>query len=360
MKTVILAGGTGTRLWPLSRKKSPKQFHNLISDESLLLETIKRLSFQKPEDIYIATTKNYLDQVKVQTANLVPTENLIIEPALMDTAPCIGLIATILHHRHPNSVMSIIYADHLIQNQEELIKTLKIADQLAREQNTFNIIEVKANFPSVNLGYVKVGKPIQNIDDVTIYAFEKFVEKPNLETAKKLLKYHECFWNTGLYVWQTSAILEQFQKHQPQTWKILQKINEYIDKPNFSEQLEQLYPQTKRISIDYGIMEKIDPEQVRIIPANLGWSDIGTWEGLWNEISSNQINNGNVIKGEHLELNSSNNLIYGQSGKMIATIGLKDLVIIDTPDALLVCPKNKSYLLKDLLGKIKEKRPDLL
>lgn len=357
---MILAGGTGTRLWPLSRKKSPKQFHSLISNKSLLLETIRRLSFQKPKDIYIATTKAYLDQVKTQINGFIPLENLIIEPALMDTAPCIGLIATILHHRYPTSVMAIIYADHLIQNQEELIKKLKIADQLAREQNTFNIIGVKANFPSVNLGYAKPGKHIQNIDNVPIYAFKKFIEKPNLKTAKTLLKHQGCFWNTGLYVWRTAAILEQFQKHQFQTWKILQKINQYVDQPDFTKQLKRLYPQTEKISIDYGIMEKIDLDKVRIIPADLGWSDIGTWENLWNKISSHQINNGNVIKGEHLGINSSNNLIYGQSEKVIATIGLKDLIIIDTPDALLVCPKDKSYLLKDLLEKIKEKRPDLL
>ncbi|MCC6643933.1 NTP transferase domain-containing protein [Candidatus Peregrinibacteria bacterium] len=207
MKTVILAGGAGTRLWPMSRQKKPKQFQPLVGEESMLVQTIKRLSFQKPEDIYIATNSEYRDLVMEQSQGLVPPENIIIEPALRDTAPCIGLIAATIAKKDPEAVMAVIYADHLIQDLEELAQKLQIAEQLATSQNTLNIIEVKALYPNINLGYVKIGKQIDEIDGVPIHQFERFVEKPDLPTAKKFLRSQSYLWNTGLFVWKVSTIL---------------------------------------------------------------------------------------------------------------------------------------------------------
>ncbi|MCC7432856.1 mannose-1-phosphate guanylyltransferase [Candidatus Peregrinibacteria bacterium] len=360
MKTVILAGGAGTRLWPMSRQKKPKQFQNLTGDVSMLIQTVKRLSFQNPEDIYIATNKEYRDLVLEQTKGLVPPENIIIEPALRDTAPCIGLIASILGKKNPDDVMAVIYADHLIQDIQELEKKLKIAEQLAKQKNTLNIIEVKALYPNVNLGYVKIGKQIEEIDGVVIHEFERFVEKPDLATAKQFLKSQSFLWNTGLFVWKVSTILEKYREFQPETFNLLEKISATYSEPSFESTLIEHYPNCTKISIDYGIMEKVAKDQVRIIPADLGWNDIGTWESIWGELNDENINHGNVLKGEVIHHETKNSLIYGHGKKVIATIGLEDFIVVDTEDALLVCPKSHSHQIKQLIEKIKNTNPELL
>jgi mannose-1-phosphate guanylyltransferase len=359
MKTVILAGGSGTRLWPMSTKKIPKQFQKLIGNESMLVQTIKRLSFQKPEDIYIATNSEYQDIVQEQTEGLIPHENIIIEPALRDTAPCIGLIATTLAKKDPNDVMAVIYADHLIQDEKEFVKKLKIAAQLAEKDNTINIIEVKALTPNVNLGYVKIGEQLKVVDGVPIYQFEKFVEKPDLATAKVFLKSQSYLWNTGYFVWKISNILEKYSEFQPNTYDILEKIGQKIGHKDFQKTLIDLYPLCEKISVDYAIMEKLAPKEVRIIPADLGWNDIGTWESIWSELST-ESNNGNVTKGPVVNLNTSNSLIYASRKKPIATIGLEDTIIVDTPQALLVCHKDQSHQIKKIIEKLKDDYPEVL
>ena len=360
MKTVILAGGTGTRLWPMSRQKKPKQFQNLIGNESMLVKTIKRLKFQQPKDIFVSTNSEYQDIVIEQTAGLIPRENVIIEPALRDTAPCIGLIAQTLANIDPHCVMGVIYADHLIEDTKELEQKLKIAEQLAITENTLNIIEVKAMYPNVNLGYVKIGEQIKKVQGVPIYGFEKFVEKPDLSTAKKFLRSQSYLWNTGLFVWKVSSILDKFKKFQPETYAILQKISKQMGKKNYTVSLAELYPLCHKISIDYAIMEKVNPKEVRIIPADLGWNDIGTWESIWSEMHDDDSSEKNLTKGKVISIDTQNSLIYADGKKVIATIGLEDLIIVDTPDALLVCHKDKSHQIKQIVEKLKNNYPELL
>lgn len=352
MKAVILAGGTGTRLWPLSRVAQPKQFQKLISNRTMLQETIERLNFLKPKDIYIATNKEYETIVRQQTSKIIPKENIIIEPALRDTAPCIGLAAIHLAKQHPNEVMSIIYADHLIQKKDEFIQKLKIAEKLAKEENTLNIIEVKAKYPNVNLGYVKIGKAIKEMNGVEIFSFEKFTEKPDLETAKSFLQSYKYLWNTGLYVWKIDTILQKYKKHQPETYEQLMKIYRSLGTKQEKKTIEKCYPLCEKISIDYGIMEKVNKKEVRIIPADLGWSDVGTWESIFEELSKGE--KANLTKGKHIAVDTEGSLIYGTEKKLIATIGIKDLVIVETDDALLICDKKRSQDVKKIVEKLKK------
>lgn len=354
MKAVILAGGTGTRLWPLSRIDKPKQFQKLVGNRTMLQETIGRLNFLKPEDIYLSTNKTYEKIVREQTKKLINPKNIIIEPDLRDTAPCIGLAAVTLAKKYPHEVMAIIYADHLIQNKKEFIQKLKVAEKLARTENTLNIIEVKAKFPNVNLGYVKIGKMLKELDGNEIFSFEKFTEKPDLELAKKFLQSYKYLWNTGLYVWKISTILKYFKKYLPKTYKNLTEIQKNLGTIHEQETLQKKYPLCDKISIDYGIMEKVHPKEVRIIPAELGWSDVGTWESLFQELATNE--RMNITKGQHLSINTHGSLIYPYNHKLVATIGLKDIVIIDTEDALLVCKKDKSQEVKNLVEKMKNRK----
>ncbi len=352
MKAVILAGGTGTRLWPLSRKDKPKQFQKLVSNRTMLQETIDRLNFLAPEDIYISTNEDYEDIVREQSHRKIPSGNIIIEPALRDTAPCIGLAALYLAQKNPDDIMSIIYADHLVQKKDEFKKKLKIAEKLAREENTLNVMEVKAKFPNVNLGYVKIGKMIKEINGVEIFSFERFIEKPDLETARTFLQSYKYLWNTGFYVWKISTILHKFKKHLPETWHQLQTIKKHLGTKNEKSALLQHYPLCDKISIDYGIMEKVDPKEVRIIPAELGWSDVGTWESIFDELALHE--KSNLIKGKHLSIDTQGSVIYGNSNKLIATIGIKNLVIVETQDALLVCAKDRSQDVKKIVEKMKK------
>ncbi len=365
MKIVILAGGTGTRLWPLSRLKKPKQFQALTSSKTLLQETVARFDFLKPEDLWIATNAEFVDLVK-QQAPEIPEDHILIEPALRDTASCIGFAATVLAKAtkttppNTNEVMAVIYADHLIQNVEEFQHKLTIAEQLAREENTLNIIEVKAKYPNVNLGYVKRGDLVKKVEDVEIYGFERFTEKPDLETAKKFLKSYKYLWNTGIYVWKISTILEAYQKHLPDTYARLLKIQKAWSTPDQEKTLATEYPACQKISIDYAIMEKVAPSDVRIIPADLGWSDIGTWESLHEELADNPQNN--LTQGETLTLDTTGCVIFNtEPKKLVVTEGLKDIVIINTRDALLICDKNRSQEVKKVVEALSEdKREDLL
>jgi len=317
----------------------------------MLQETIERLDFLRPSDIYISTNKKYLPLVKKQIGKQIPGKNLIIEPDLRDTAPCIGLAAAYIGKNFPNEVMCVIYADHLMKNKKELVQKLKAAEKLAKKENTLNIVEVKAKYPNVNLGYVKTGKKLADIDGTEIFAFEKFTEKPDLKTARKFLQSKQYLWNTGLYVWKVETILDKFKKHLPNTHKQLLTIQKYIGTAKEEWALNNYYPKCDKISIDYGIMEKVSPKEVRIIPAILQWSDVGTWESIFSELAKHK--NDNIIKAEHLGIDTKGCLIYGIPKKIIATIGIDDLAIIDTEDALLICKKEKSQDVKKIVEKLK-------
>ncbi len=341
MKAVILAGGGGTRLWPLSTAEKPKQFQKLISDKTMLEETVERLNFLEPSDIYIAINKDHIGLVK-DLCPQIPAANIIIEPALRDTASCIGLATAIIELRHPGEVMAVIYADHLIKNHQEFATKLKLAEKIALEQNTLNIVEVEATEPNTNYGYVKVA-PNGEIFDLV-----EFVEKPDLETARKFVSSSEYLWNTGIYVWKAANLLEQFAKLKPETYEKLMQIQESYDSENGAKILNEIYPTLEKISVDYAIMEKVDPSMVKIIKADLRWSDVGNWEAIWSELSSKSTEN--IERGDVKSIDCEGCLIYAENGTKIAAIGMKDTIIVDTKEGLLVCQKDQSKKVKDLRG----------
>lgn len=341
MKAVILAGGGGTRLWPLSTHEKPKQFQPLVSTKTMLEETVARLDFLKPEDIYIAINQNHHDLVR-KLCPQIPVENLIIEPAMRDTAPCIGLAAALIESRHPGEVMAVIYADHLIQNTKTFRQKLQAAEQLAQYEQTLNIIEVPASEPNTHYGYVKLGDQIAE----DLYELDSFTEKPDKATAEQFIASGNYLWNTGIYVWQTRDLLDQYQELQPETYQKLQQIIRADGSQTYDATLNAIYPTIEKISLDYAIMEKIDPKKVRIFKADLGWSDIGTWEAIWQELPKNE--HQNIVRGNVHLLDSQNSLVYGDTTRRICLIGVENLIVIDTPQGLLIAQKDQSARIKEL------------
>ncbi len=337
MKAVILAGGGGTRLWPLSTKDRPKQFQKLVSDKTMLEETIERLDFLSPEDIYLAINENHLDLTKELCPNI-PEKNIIIEPALRDTASCIGLAAAIVEKNHPGEVMAIIYADHLIQNKEEFQNKLQLAAEIAEKENTLNIVEVVATEPNINYGYVKLGTETENKD---VFNLDSFTEKPDLETAKEFLEAGNYLWNTGIYVWKASVLLEHYKNLQAEAYE---KLMTMMQEP---KKIKELYPTLEKISIDYAIMEKVDTNQVRIIKADLDWSDVGTWQAIFNELAKSPTDN--ITRGQVELIDCEGCIVYADNNKKIALIGKKDMVVIDTAEGELICKKGESKRIKEIV-----------
>jgi mannose-1-phosphate guanylyltransferase len=352
MKAVILAGGVGTRLWPLSRQSKPKQFQPLTSDKTMLEETLERIDFLDLDDIYIATNQEFFEEIIKQVPDL-PMDHIFLEPALRDTATCIGYAAMRLSIKHPDEVMAIIYADHLVKDKKQFQEKLLAAEKVALEQKTLNIIEVKARFPNVNLGWVQVGDKSGEVDGHEILEFKKFTEKPDLETAKNFIKSNDYLWNTGMYVWQIDTILDKYKKHVPETYAKLMKMKEGIGKDNEEAVVGEEYSSCEKISIDYAIMEKVDPSEVKIIPADFGWSDVGTWESIHDELTESE--NDNIVQAKHIGIDTTGAVIKSDNpDKLIATIGLDNIVIVDTHDALLVCKKDRSQDVKKIVNKLKD------
>ncbi|PIQ78309.1 hypothetical protein COV82_01265 [Candidatus Peregrinibacteria bacterium CG11_big_fil_rev_8_21_14_0_20_46_8] len=341
MKALILAGGSGTRLWPVSRKNNPKQFHAFVGDTTLLQDAFERLHFLSPEDIFVSTTEQYAAEIKRQLPKL-RKENVILEAEARDTGPAIAYAAHVIGKRDPNAVMAVVYADHLVRRPDEFRKKLLVAEAVARKEHTINIIEVPATEPNPNLGYVKIGKKLGDIDDSALYALERFVEKPDAKTAAQYIKDKTYLWNTGMYVWEIKTILDAFKKYAPEIYECVTNAKaNYADCP--------------KISLDYAVMEKIDVGRVRIIPAELGWSDIGNWNALFDEMADHP--GANYIQGEHIGLETEGSMIFSDvPNKLVVTSGLKDIIIVDTKDALLVLPRERAAEVKDLVEELKKRK----
>jgi len=348
---VIMAGGQGTRLWPLSRVKKPKQLQALASEKTMIRETFERLLPKyKPEDIFVSTTLAFVEDIKKALPEL-SKENFLVEPFLMGTAAACGLVSKILNLRDENSSVIFLPSDQLINNKAEFIEVLDFAEQLiTKHPDHVLTIGINPTRPDVGLGYIQMNEQLESEKDLKAFTIKRFVEKPDLKTAQKYLASWEYLWNAGIFIWKTKTILDLFQKNLPKTYNALEKIGKSIGKENEKKVLETEYAKVEVTTIDYGIMEKT--KKILVIPADFGWSDVGSW-GTLLEVLSKAHGTDVITRGHHIGVDNANCLILGGE-KLIATVGLKDIVVIDTPDAILICNSKESHKVKDLLNKFKE------
>lgn len=353
MQIVILAGGGGTRLWPLSRGNAPKQFCKLISDKTMFEETIERFGKFPQEKIFIATTKELEGNVKDIFPKF-PQENIFIESARRDTAPAMGFAAAQLFLKNPDEPMAFIPSDHYIGRVDNFLKAIEKAEEVINETGKLVDISIFPTSPNTALGYTKVGERVLEKDGIEFYQFLGHTEKPDFKKAQQYLEEGGYLWHANYYMWTPRKMLEAYAKHAPEIYEKLKQIIEAL-KENRKEDVSKLYGQMEKISIDYAIMEKMDNEDVLIIQGEFDWKDIGAWDTLHENLMTKTDEQRNLVRGERLNLDTSNCVIYGKDGKLIATVGVDDLIIIDTEDALLVCPKSRASEVKKIVEELKER-----
>lgn len=357
MKIVILAGGGGTRLWPLSRENQPKQFSRIIGEKTLYEMTIDRFrgNFDM-SDIYVCLNENILPLAKKLTPEILEN-NYIVEPEKRDTAAAMGYVAAKLYIDFPDEPIAFIPSDHYIGDIKRFVKMIKRADQLIKEKGVMMDIAVTPNFPSTVLGYTQIGEPVDISTDIDIYEFKGHTEKPNFEIAKQYLESGNYLWHANYYMWTPRRILAAFREYSPGHFLYLEQIVEAL-KQNDQSKVSWAFTKMEKISFDYAITEKMNPRNVLIIKADFGWSDVGAFDVLYDAQKNKVDENDNLIFANHIHEDTSDCLVYGKESKVIATIGLSDLVIVDTDDVLLICPKGKAQEVKKIVERLKEKKQD--
>ncbi len=352
LKIVIFVGGSGTRMWPMSRLNSPKQFAKLIGDKTTFQRMIGYwLSAYSPDDIFISTSQKYVTTILEQAPVLKP-DHIIAEPELRDTTAAIGFAAIHIAQRFPNSTMATVWGDHLIANPKAFTDAFTLAHKIAEEQNVTVQINVKPTFASPDLGYVQTGVPIFTKYGDNIYSFIRQVEKPDIASAKKFISSVHYLWHIGYRVWSVNSLLALYKKYIPNDYQTLMTIKAAIGTDQETAVANEQYRKIAKRSIDYAIYEHLEPSDQAVIAADLGWVDIGTWEVLKDELSDNPVDN--VTKEQTILYDTSDSLVYGQPGKVTAIIGLEGMIVVDTPDALLVMPKDRSKDVKKVVEQLKQ------
>jgi len=351
MKIIIFAGGVGTRLWPLSRKSSPKQFGKVIGDQSTLQQAIERLLTEfKAEDIYISTGKQYHDIVTGQLPTI-PKENFIFEPTLQDVGPAIGLATVLLEKKFRDEPVAIIWSDHLVKNEVAFRQALRLAESKIRAKDSeFIFIAQKPRFANQNCGWIEIGDEIEKQGDLIVHKFKRLAYRPRPDEAEEFFKSKDFVWNLGYFVTTPAYLLSMYKTYMPEMYDKLSKISETAGTPEYEATLERVYPTLMKISFDDAILVKLNPHNFQVIAADLGWSDVGTWDALKEALTQTKEENSTV--GDVVLENTKDTLLFNYTDKLCLGIDLNEIIIINTEDVLLVCPKNSVPKIKKIVEKL--------
>lgn len=345
---VIMAGGGGTRFWPLSRQKKPKQMINLTGKDLMINETVDRMATVVPNDqIYIVTAAVQAPAMLAATEGRVRPDHILAEPAARNTAACIGYAAMEITKKYGDGVMLITPADHYIKDVPTLSSIFSTAIGAAEESNKLVTIGIQPSFPSTGFGYIKYLPCEGKIKQVV-----EFKEKPDAKTAQEYIDSGEYVWNSGMFIWKASVILAKFREYIPDIYADLETIGNAMGTEQEQAVLNEVYPNIRKISIDYGIMEpSAANNDVLIVPGDFGWNDVGSWDMM--TVLHDADEHGNVMLGNSLAVNTTNSICYS-SGKLVSVVGLDNVVIVETPDAIMVCAKDKAQDVKLIVDKLSE------
>lgn len=348
MKAVIFAGGVGTRLWPISRKNAPKQFEKISGDKSTLQLAAERLYPDfKPEDIYVSTGEKYREIIFEQLGNI-PRENFIFEPEVRDVGPAVAAACAIIEKKAPLEPLAIVWSDHFVKKERRFREVLGFAETIVRENPELLIfIGQRARFANQNLGWIEFGDEVRTIRDTKVFEFRRLIYRPTLAEAQTFLERDNFAWNPGYFVTTPKFILDAYEKFAPSIFEGVMKIRDAVGTADYERIMKSEYPKLDKISFDNAVLEKLDPKNVLVIAADLGWSDVGAWEALKEalQIESSE----NVTRGKVLLTDSSDNLVFNYTDQLTAGIDLKEMIVINTDDVLLVCSKNSVPKIKKLV-----------
>jgi len=342
---VIMAGGVGSRFWPRSKEKTPKQLLKIFGENTMIQATVNRLEgIIKTENIFIITNRIQKPEI-IKQLSKIPKENIIEEPFGRNTAACIGLASVLIDKKSSNAVTIVLPADHIIQDEDEFHKVLMNAANYAFSSGGLVTIGITPTRPETGYGYIQIDE--RSVND-NIYKVYTFAEKPNYATAVRFVESGDFLWNSGMFIWRTDAILDEIKIYMPDLYEGIDKIRNDIDTPDYNSTLNKVYGQLRNISIDYGIMEK--SQRVFLTKGNFAWSDVGSWEEVYQLSEKN--NYGNAVTGNVFAEKTVDSYIYSP-GKFSAVIGVDNLIIINTDDALLVCRRDNAQDVKKVIDFLK-------
>jgi len=344
---VIIAGGSGTRLWPLSRRSRSKQSLKLVGDRSMFQHAVDRLAplFQ-PDQIFVVTREDQSALLSSQAPEL-PLSNFINEPVGRGTAPAIGLAAVHLCQMDPEAIMAVLTADHFINDTVQFRRVLEAASLMAQNGHLVTL-GIKPASPSTGFGYIQQGESMGTADYFPVFRVERFIEKPALEVARQMVTNGKYSWNSGMFIWRVDRILAEFQSQMPELFAHLMEVEAALRRPDYKAVLERVWNQVAEQTVDYGILEHA--QDVVVIPVDIGWTDVGSWASLAELLPPNQ--DGNIFIGPCKEIDTHNTFVFGGK-RLVATIGVKDIVIVDSEDALLVCAKTREQEVRDIVEQLK-------
>lgn len=346
---VIMAGGEGTRLWPISRKKTPKQLINLSGRDLMINETIDRLIPAVTREAYIVTGQAQAERLCDAVQARIPRNHVLIEPAARNTAACIGFAAVEVLKKHGDGVMVVVPSDSYIRDDAEYARVLNLAVQKAAETEALVTIGITPSYPATGYGYIEYDQ----LDPADAKPVLKFVEKPDYMRALQYITQGNYVWNSGVFVWKVSVILEHLKACLPELYARLMKISDHIGLPDEARVIDRIYPELPSISVDYGVLEKV--HDILVIPADFGWNDVGSLDML--SVLHEQDARGNTLIGDVMQMDTDRSIVYSKE-KLTAVIGMDGVIVINTPDVTLICPKERAQDVKKIVEELKRKGRD--
>src|SRR5580658_6929559 len=348
---VIMAGGIGSRFWPMSRQDFPKQFLDILNTGKTLIQwTYDRFaSFIPGRNIFVVTSQEYMDIVRKQLPDL-PVENILGEPSRKNTAPCIAYISFKLQQMDPKASLIVAPADHLILDKTAFTKVCLEALSFVNKHNAFITLGIKPTYPNTGYGYIQYDQ--HSVSD-NVYKVKTFTEKPNLELAKTFLASGDFLWNAGIFVWRVKNVIKAFEKYLPEMYDVFSADKVKFNTPQEKKALEHIYPLCTNISIDFGIMEKAN--NVYVIPSAFGWSDLGAWNSAYENMEKDEHNN--ALAGDNvIAIQSSKNVVHAPNNKLVVLQGLENYIVVDTSDVLLICKRENEQQIKEYVAEVKRSK----